>query len=235
MNVEKLRKFEADKLRLDLVRTQNAQERDQETLRILPRLGLQPAIQAEKRDEISARILARQDTIFNTENRIAEILSGKYDEEFLAGVKRDTATYGEKLQAYQKKKIIIAEEDELKRQKLENRPKEKETKYIEKDYKYFWKVYQKICDSIPDYMREKLRNMPNNKGYIWRGCHVFGNLPPEPGKNVTLFEKRGQLMRIHEITSGEYLIYEKYGKERKNLVQKKRRIQHKLSKNSFSV
>ena len=46
----------------------------------------------------------------------------------------------------------------------------KEYSQSKRDIRYFYKQYEKIIDTIPDYMRKNLSEMPNNKGYIWRGC-----------------------------------------------------------------
>lgn len=88
---------------------------------------------------------------------------------------------------------------------------------IDRTYKYFLRV----CDSIPDYMIRKLKNMPNNKGYIWRGIRCFGELPEEPGKPVVLFERKKDILVIHEWTQNEYNIWHKKGKEYKTLYESK--------------
>lgn len=81
-----------------------------------------------------------------------------------------------------------------------------------------YKHYIKACDSIPEYMLKKLKNMPNNKGYIWKNVYCYGELPREKGRPVTMFEKqRGGLLIIHEFSQIEYKIWHKRGKERKTL------------------
>ena len=71
--------------------------------------------------------------------------------------------------------------------------------------------------------------MPNNKGYIWRGVHFYGELPEESGPRV-MFEKQRGLLLIHEYTPREYRLYEKEGKNRKKMVHKSpiRVIKHQL-------
>lgn len=79
---------------------------------------------------------------------------------------------------------------------------------MQRTYKYFLRT----CDSIPDYMIEKLNNMPNNKGYIWRNIYCYGKLPEEKGKPVNLFEtKKDNLHITHEWTNTEYKIWHKQG------------------------
>jgi hypothetical protein len=95
-------------------------------------------------------------------------------------------------------------------------------KYLEtrrhKDYDYFYKNFCKINDSFPDYMAEKLKYMPNNRGYIWRNCYFYGELEREKGQPNVLFEKRGQNLLIHEYYKDQYRLYEKIGKDKKRLI-----------------
>lgn len=80
--------------------------------------------------------------------------------------------------------------------------------------------YFRDCASIPDHISEKLKNMPNNKGYIWKGIRCFGVKPPD-SDTVTLFEKcRGGILKIHEATQYYTCIYEKVGQNKKVLVSK---------------
>ena len=76
-----------------------------------------------------------------------------------------------------------------------------------------------FCDSIPDYIRRNLDEMPGNKGYIWKGVWCFGKLPEERGKPIIMFEKcRDGIMKIYEIDDRERRIFEKRGKDRKILI-----------------
>lgn len=97
----------------------------------------------------------------------------------------------------------------------------------QRDMRYAYKYFNRVCDSLPDYMQKNLSTMPNNKGYIWRGVHFYGDLPERPGPCVMFEKKRGDILVIHEYTEREYRRYEKMGKERKKLVHKElRRIKN---------
>ena len=88
----------------------------------------------------------------------------------------------------------------------------------EKDIKYSYKYLNKVIDTIPEYILKNLKEMPNNKGYIWRGVHLYGKLKEQKGPRVMFEKKKGGILIIHENTSKEYRKYEKNGKERKKLV-----------------
>lgn len=101
-------------------------------------------------------------------------------------------------------------------------------KQLDRDIRYHYGNYCRINDSLPEYMRNNLAEMPNNKGYIWRNCWFFGLLDEEPGQPMVLFEKKHQVMRIHEYDRFEYRLFEKVGKEKRNLIFKRPRVFKKL-------
>jgi hypothetical protein len=102
----------------------------------------------------------------------------------------------------------------------------------ERDVKYAYKYVNKVVDSLPPYMVKNLSEMPNNKGYIWRGVHLYGDLPDQRGPRVMFEKKRGNILVIHEHTDLEYRRYEKNGKNRKQLVHKERR---KIKSNGINL
>ena len=51
--------------------------------------------------------------------------------------------------------------------------------------------------------------MPNNKGYIWYGIYYYGYKPANPRENIILFEQKGPILYIHEITPKYHKVYEK--------------------------
>lgn len=85
---------------------------------------------------------------------------------------------------------------------------------IDKNFQYFIKAKE----TIPDYISKKLKSMPNNKGYIWKNIHCYGERPPTIGESVILFETQKEgLLVIHEITDKEYKIWHKRGGSKKIL------------------
>ena len=77
---------------------------------------------------------------------------------------------------------------------------------------------------FPEWKIKKLQNMPNNKGYIWRGIHYYGYKPAIPGEPVFLFEQKGKHLYIHEITTHFHKIFIKESKKsRRKLIETKHR------------
>ena len=123
-----------------------------------------------------------RENISSLKDRLSMLKSGQLDDEIKSEFDRNAAIIKEKDVARRKH---IREEKKIKEQKKkqsqefyqatrESDRKFRRTKWeMIRSYKY----YIRCVDSIPDYMIKKLNNMPNNKGYIWRGVYCYGNLP----------------------------------------------------------
>lgn len=115
----------------------------------------------------------------------------------------------------QKKEDALHEDEEKKTQlKTYYAAENKETRAVRWQKHQMardWQYLQRVEESLPPYMRENLSNMPNNKGYIWRGVQYFGARPAQgPSNEWVLFERRGQKQLIHEVRYGHYhRIFEK--------------------------
>jgi hypothetical protein len=223
--MEPRRKQYAAEIRLEIIRMEKSQKRDEEVLENLHTLGLRPDVVNKKRDEIRAKMDKRTEQIFEYTEKERDYLSGKFDEEIISQYntsKKTEKTRKDDMIAKRRKNL---EDDEIKKEKMEEkRYKDNEDKYIEKNYKYYYKQFCKAEETLPTYIRANLDDMPNNKGYIWRGCWFFGNKKREYNSPLIMFEKqRGGVLYINEIDDREHRLFEKRGKERKTLVSKKLR------------
>jgi len=115
----------------------------------------------------------------------------------------------------------VKNDETIRKKKLKNKPMENLQKHtyqrdysgkasmkeMEKSYQY----YLKLSNGIPDYIIDKLKNMPNNKGYIWNGINCYGYLPRERGVTTTLYEKQrnNSSLLVHEYNSTNYKIFER--------------------------
>jgi hypothetical protein len=95
---------------------------------------------------------------------------------------------------------------------------DRETRWSKKDMQRSYQYYLKNVNSIPAYIQRNLEEMPNNKGYIWKGIMCYGSLPPEKNRPVTMFERYKEgLLIIHEWTAREYKVYHKKNRDKKIL------------------
>ena len=171
----------------------------------------------EKNEERKERI-----TNFNT--RLEALNMGELDNELNEEYRIAQEDIKRKLDEKKRKKDIISADkaEKVVASKIyyeAERQEARKYKYDEKSAEYSLKHFHKVCDSIPDYILRNLVGMPNNKGYIWRGVHCYGELPPEKNKPCVMFENmRGGIKRSYETTNNEIRIYEKKGQGRRILI-----------------
>jgi hypothetical protein len=91
---------------------------------------------------------------------------------------------------------------------------------------YEYDRFMNICNSIPNYIIEKLNNMENNMGYIWKDIWCFGTKPirnPRNINNITLFEKKNGIQYVHFYDKTTYKLFEKDNRGNKKLIISKPR------------
>ena len=158
-------------------------------------------------DQIESRKIKnslRQAEISVLEKRIEGVERGEFDNE-LVEITTDKKP----------KELPIPKQKKVNHQIMSGKRSENNVKKeIEKNWQYFVRTR----DSIPQYMLKKLKNMPNNKGYIWKSIYCYGERPANIGEPVILFETQKEgLLVIHEITEKEHKIWYKKGTSKKIL------------------
>jgi hypothetical protein len=78
-----------------------------------------------------------------------------------------------------------------------------------KKYGIYHRKYLRAVDTLPDYMKDNLKTMPNNKGYRWRGVGFYGQQKPIKDEPLILFEKRRGVLKICKYFNDRHEIYEK--------------------------
>lgn len=167
-------------------------------------------------DKNQSTISGQQEKVQEFEQRLVDLAKGILDDEIMSMIQTNTSLVKQKNEKAQKKKAVKAENDS-KNAKIAERQyqKNREIDYKNRVSMYeMQRAYERLCDmDFPSYLSANLRDMPNNKGYIWRGVWYMGQLPPENNGVCVMFEKqRGDVMIIHEYTSTEHVIYKKVGK-----------------------
>ena len=85
-------------------------------------------------------------------------------------------------------------------------------KATQKDFEKTYEYYSEISRRVPTSISEKLSKLPNNKGIIWKGMYLYGELPIREDDNIfTMFERKNDLdtTYIHEWKDGMYRVYDK--------------------------
>ncbi len=213
---EKARRNRIEKLRYELTLTEKTIERLKFSLIQLPNMFSEENI-GKKRTELNIKIDSYIDRAENLRAEIAGVEKGEFDLALAQEIKESTKEYVRKNTISKQRKKDILDEDIHNRELLtENYKKDKDNINYDNHYKKFVSVY----NTLPEHLATKLADMPNNKGYIFRGINFFGNLPAERTHLITLFEKKDGNLRIHEWDEYETRIYEKKGKEKKVLIKR---------------
>lgn len=177
-----------------------------------------------------------QETIQELEKRVSEIDGGLADDELENKSRKTTKNIKEKHDDAMQRKKDKKKNDAIKKAKsrayMDGIIKASRShRSKQRDYKYGYKDYCRAVDTLPEYMAKNLEEMPNNKGYIWRGCYFYGKMPEQRGRNgqppeTIMFEKKkGGILIIHECDRYEKRIYEKRGRERRRLISRTQRKQ----------
>lgn len=220
--MQQIRRIYNSEIRAQIARAEKCQQRDTDTISNLYKLNLLPEIMIKKKEDLEAGILKRQEEIQNLQQKEKDVSEGKLDHVIVS--KPAESKKKPKIVIDEKKVSDVPKEKQTKIHNQSNRAIDSEDRRHKNDYDYFYRQVCNIADSLPDYIQQNLKEMPNNKGYIWRGCHFYGELPVKHNELTILFEKhRGNVLKIHEIDSGEYRLYEKIGQNQKKLVCKKAR------------
>jgi len=157
-------------------------------------------------------------------NRYEELISGKLDNELMSVLnknvknikqKEDTATnkkINDKKEKNDRERLHLNKDSKFRRNEISSYQINKETDRFIRD-----------CDTVPDYILNNLKEMPCNKGYIWKGIHCYGEKPAESDTTI-MFEKcRGGILKIYETGKDYRIIYEKSGSNQKKMVLNERR------------
>jgi hypothetical protein len=204
----------------EISRHEQAQKREEDTLKALSRMKIDTEIYEKKKTDIERNMKRRMTDIDLLRQKLIDVRKGDFDNDLnkeaeknmIMAKKRNTEKISDR-----KQKAVT---EKIKREKVyENNHKNNDYR-IEKDYDYGYNQYMKAVETLPDYMAQNLKQMNNNKGYIWRKCWFFGDRKREYNQPIIMFEKiRGNITRIHEIDRYRHLIFEKIGKEQKRLIE----------------
>jgi hypothetical protein len=223
--MEQLRIAERNIARNDIKQIESIIKRNKETI---DRLKSQEKsdFNTKQIEKIKNTLKDNEQKLLSLEERLDDISTGKLDKELTEKINNTNNNLINKQQVAETKNKL-KQETKKKEEKInldieyKNRRREGVTDYtLQKETDKF------IRDSemIPDYILQNLEEMPNNKGYIWKGIMCYGKKPRE-SNTVIMFEKcKGGILKIYETTRTTYTLYEKVGKNQKQLIYKKQRI-----------
>lgn len=221
--MNRTRKEYKDKITLQINTLQKCIETDDNMLDNLKDQGETPFVMAQI-SRVETKNASRQSEIDLLTQRIIDIDSGIVDDEItqdLEDIKLHQETMKKTTMQRRLDKIEMkkANSDISQGYHKKTIQGDREKRWLDKDMKRSYEHFWRANDSIPDHMLESLRQMPNNKGYIWKGVMCMGNKPEEKNNPpLTMFERqKGGLLIIHEWSTRDYKVFHKKGKDRKIL------------------
>ncbi len=172
----------------------------------------------ERISKLKQQIATLETELEDVKERKRKLELGELDKELASTFKKDTDIERTKTAEKRQKKILEAQDKKERsiksraywdRTMKAGRSERYEQRSANRGYDYLLRVH----NSLPQYIRQNLQKMPNNKGYIWRGVHYYGHKEPE-GNKCVLFESKRGVLHIHE-WSEDWLTYKLSVKENK--------------------
>jgi len=111
--------------------------------------------------------------------------------------------------AYKKAKATVAGKKRKDATYKKLRKERRSHNWDKKKHGIFYRKYLRAVETLPDYMKDNLKTMPNNKGYRWRGVGFYGLQKPIKDEPLILFEKRRGVLKICKYYKDRAEIYEK--------------------------
>ena len=217
-----VRRHEKNRLEAEIRQLRKCVERDDASIR---RINGQPSSSygREHLDKLKAKNCCREEQIEAAEDRLKKVGYGELDDELHAEQNRTTAASAERSRVTRQRKeeasAVAAKQSVVSKAYYQaNRQSDRTQRNDKRGQQRAYQHFVRASNSMPDYMKRNLADMPNNKGYFWKSVACYGKRPAEVGKPTVLFDrKRGGVMVIHEWTDTEYKIYHKHGKDKKIL------------------
>lgn len=233
--MEVKRQLKKNEIKITINEYNNIIAKNTETINRLRTSNASPEYIQNQREKLKLSIDEKNAKINILTEELKEIDSGSLDAKILEEYKKDQEEVNKK--TTETKRINDEKKDRKKKEKSESdffwkseRDENYRCKQKERDAKYGLKQFHRAIDTMPPYMEKNLKEMPQNKGYVWRDVYFYGQLPRETGQPTIVFEKRGKnLLIIHEYTETYRKTYEKHGQDKRILVHneiKKQRINH---------
>jgi len=222
--METIRLGEKNNIQNEIKRTELLIKRNNETIERLRVSQENKEFNQKQIEKIKKSQSDFEAKIKDLNERYNNLLSGKLDSELMNVLDKNNKNNKQKEENAKNKKINnekekksrervhLNTESKLRRNEMSSYQIQRETDRFIRD-----------CETVPEYIINNLKEMPSNKGYIWKGIYCYGNKPPESNTTI-MFEKcKGGVLKIYETSKDYRIIYEKIGSNQKKMVLKERR------------
>lgn len=221
LKIQDRRRIQKNKLELELKDAENFISKTQEAIGRINNSLFNTEYIASQTEKLTQLINDKTELVSQIKNNLEKLHSGELDDEINQEYTKNKQTEKNTKEEKAKRKDIKDKE----KQENKDVAKKYQDKIVadsrlqrqnEKDMNYSFRYMNKVHETLPSFIKRNLLEMPNHKGYIWRGVCYYGDLTENPHEPRVMFEKKaGDLLVIHEYSNNEYKIFEKYGKDKK--------------------
>lgn len=221
--MDKTRRYYSNRLEAEVRTIQGYVTRNKATIRRFREQG--DATISQRIDSLKEKIEEQENEIKEKTLEANEIRAGLRDAEIISKTKttqKETKSKHNETMRLKKEKTL----ENTKRKEISESyyqaqlQSNRNERQLDRDMKYHYRRFEKICSGIPSYIERNLNDMPHNKGYIWRGIWLFGKKKAEYNRPQLMFERKTKtLLLIHEYDRYEMRLYEKHGKNKRVLVK----------------
>ena len=193
---------ELNKIRDQIRNLRSCIKNDASTIERFRRFGNKEGYYTEQIEIRISKNIEREKEIKEFENRMCDVKAGVYDQEFAKFEKISAEQIKMNIEDTKQKKDsdIQKKKEEINISKAFEqsiRRTDRNFEYKKREMDKSWQYFVKSRDTFPEYMSKKLKNMPNNKGYIWKSINFYGERPSITGEPVILFETQREGILEH--------------------------------------
>jgi len=219
--MDKKRRILQNETTVEIKRLKNLNVNDENTIkRFRHKLG-DIDYTKEQVKKLNDKISKRNTTIIELETKLNDINNGRLDEQINKTYQTNLDDIVLKSELKTMKKQAIKEKKQQDKDLYESRRKyeynsNKSFYRNEREMQKTYKYYQKTSQYIPHHIKEKVKNQPNNKGFIWRGIYMYGHKKSVGNpENISLLEKHCGDLYIHEFFPNKYNVWKRNEKNRR--------------------
>jgi hypothetical protein len=136
-------------------------------------------------EQTRERIASITAEIAEIEAKQRDIEQGLLDEEFKREIEQNRAT------ATQKGKTTLAKKAAKNPPPVGRLPFKPRERNMDRDSSIEYDRYMRLLTKFPDSLRDRLKKMPNNRGFLWRDIAFYGELAPT--SDVTVLSERREV------------------------------------------
>ena len=203
-------------IKVELSACKAVQTRAEATIARMRQLGTINTVAAEKAEE---KLERANDRIDELEESIAMLNRSDFSElkEFNhnADVAAAEQRGNEKIKNTKKAHKTVAKKKKKDETYKVLKKERRAFNWDKKKHRIYYSKFLKAVDTLPSYMTDNLKTMPNNKGYLWRGVQFMGKRNPIINEPLIMFEKRRGVLIIRKQYKDRTEVHKKIGKETK--------------------